>query len=141
VTVAHAWWCCCPTGDGGPASAAQTQGVDAVLIDRAGNIIFPEFYAIRRIDAATGIIERIVGLEGIDSWLPYDGAPADQSPLGMPLDVIFSPSGDLVWCDSGLQLVQQIVRAPPPPSAPGECSVRRLAGSASRQSGCLRPGI
>ncbi|HEY3458138.1 MAG TPA: choice-of-anchor D domain-containing protein [Bryobacteraceae bacterium] len=47
------------TGDGGPATSATLSYVNAVALDSAGNLFIAETFAIRRVDARTGIIATI----------------------------------------------------------------------------------
>jgi hypothetical protein len=55
------------TGDGGPATSAALSNVNAVASDSAGNLFIAESFAIRRVDARTGIITTIAreGGQGI----------------------------------------------------------------------------
>lgn len=46
-------------GDGGPATAAQLQLPEGVTLDEAGNAYVSELGAIRRVDAATGVITTV----------------------------------------------------------------------------------
>lgn len=51
------------SGDGGPAKDAQLGGPGDIVVDEAGNIYFADGYnrRVRRVSAATGIIETIAG--------------------------------------------------------------------------------
>ena len=87
-------------GDGGPASQALLCGYDyffrTMTMDGAGNIFFVDAGRVRRIDAATGIIDTVVGkgtfdlfYEGVNSYRNrnsgwyYGGQAIDASPRGI----------------------------------------------------------
>ena len=67
------------SGDGGPASSASVYQPDMVAFDSSGNMyILETFHGVRRVDAATGIIQTLLsaGTNGIVQpwWLGLDGS-------------------------------------------------------------------
>ena len=84
------WGC---SGDGGPATAATFHVNWGICSDRSGNIFLTDgSAAIRKINAVTGIVTRVAGMEDSIST-PYsgDGYPATDShidPIGLAVDYI-----------------------------------------------------
>lgn len=80
------------SGDGGPATFAQTNNPGNICADALGNIFFSDLgnNRIRKIDAATGIITTVAG--GGTSTL--DGVPATAHTL-TPNSVYVDPSGNI----------------------------------------------
>jgi len=71
-------------GDGGPATAAILSYPQGVAIDQPGNLCIGDAFAgrVRRVDAATGIIETFAGAGTLDA-MP-DGFPAAVCPSRSP---------------------------------------------------------
>lgn len=103
-------------GDGGPALGAGFEILRAITVDAAGNIFAVEHGSflegadpdgdavIRRIDATTGVIERIVGT-GNDGY-SGDGGPAllaDASPWDLATD----SAGNLYWSEHWQPVVRR----------------------------------
>jgi len=81
------------TGDGGPALKASFRGPKEMKVDSAGNlyVVDTENHAIRRIDAATGIIQTVAG-----SGTPGSsggGGPATAAKLNRPHGVCVASDG------------------------------------------------
>lgn len=96
------------SGNGGFATAAKTQDPRNVVLDTAGNWYLSDGNSwIRRIDAATGGINRYAGFAGI-SGFEGDGGPARdatfKSTAGMALDA----EGNLYVADFGSNRVRKI---------------------------------
>src|SRR5262249_2780864 len=82
-------------GDGGPARDATFNGPKELDVDAKGNVyvVDTENNAIRRIDAATGVVTTLAGSgkQGGDG----DGGPADKATLGRPHGVRVGPDGSV----------------------------------------------
>jgi len=99
------------SGDGGPATAAQFNWPMGLAVDRSGNIFIADAsqnHRVRRIDAATGIVNTIAGTG--QSGYSGDGGPATQAQLNM-LDgssLAVDPQGNVYVLDAGNQRVRRI---------------------------------
>jgi sugar lactone lactonase YvrE len=94
------------TGDGGLATAAEVYPV-GLAVDSAGNLyIANEDNAIRRVDATTGIISRLVGngYAGFNG----DGGSASAASLCNPLGIAFDASGDLYIADECNDRIREV---------------------------------
>jgi sugar lactone lactonase YvrE len=85
------------TGDGGAATAAAIEQPAGLILDGAGNIYFADSgnNAIRRIDAASGVITTVAG---------GGGTPALSTPRGLA----FNAAGDLYIADTGNNVIRVI---------------------------------
>jgi hypothetical protein len=74
------------SGDGGPATAAELDGIEGVGIDKIGNIYIPDCfnYVIRKVDTS-GIITTIIGNH--HRGFSGDGGPATAAELDEPCNV------------------------------------------------------
>jgi sugar lactone lactonase YvrE len=81
------------TGDGGPALKATFRGPKEMKVDADGNIfvVDTENHAIRRIDAATGIIQTVAGSGTAGG--SGGGGPATAARLNRPHGVCVAPDG------------------------------------------------
>ena len=125
-------------GDGGPALEAELDTTSGIAVDDGGNVYISSEWAntVRRIDAETGIIETVAGLnarhypsergdrrpglQGIDGttfgWEPGlglkgyhgDGGPATDAAFHHPEHLAFDSSGDLYVCDNSNNRVRKI---------------------------------
>jgi sugar lactone lactonase YvrE len=84
------------SGDGGPATSANL-GIGGVAVDKAGNLFIITSNAIRRVDAATGIITTVAGI-GI-SGFSGDGGPATSARLNDPRGIAVDDAGNLFIAD------------------------------------------
>jgi len=65
----------CPTGDGGPATAAMLCGPWGLAVDSGGNLLITDLLSgIRRVDAATGIITSLTTSFFAGTHIALDGA-------------------------------------------------------------------
>jgi hypothetical protein len=85
-------------GDGGPATAAQFSVID-IAIDTAGSIYFTDSLVIRKADAVTGIVTRVVG-SGINGF-SGDGGPATAANTSVIDGISLDASGNLYFNDYG----------------------------------------
>ena len=83
------------SGDGGPATSAQTNWAMGIAFDAAGNLYFADDRnnRIRRVDAVTGIITTVVGTG--TSGYSGDGGPATSAQISLPVDLAFDVPGNL----------------------------------------------
>ena len=87
------------TGDGGPATAAQTRSALAMATDAAGNIFFADQnnHCIRKINAA-GIITTVAGSGSAGFF--GDGLAATIAQLNSPTGICLDASGNLFIADA-----------------------------------------
>jgi len=88
------------SGDGGLATAAQLNQPSSVAIDGAGNLYIadPSNNAVRRVDAATGIIRTVAGT-GVPGF-SGDGGPAAGAQLQVPFGVAVDGIGNVFISDT-----------------------------------------
>ena len=96
-------------GDGGPAGAAQFNGISYLALDHSGNLYLSDSYnnRVRRIDASTGIVTTVAGT-GISSGSLGDGGPATAASLGRPDGLAFDPSGNLLIGDTSHYRIRKV---------------------------------
>ena len=98
------------SGDGGPATDAQFNWPMGLAIDRSGNIFIADAVQnnrVRRIDAATGIVNTIAGTG--QRGYSGDGGPAAQAQLNTPTgSVAVDAQGNVYVLDAGNQRVRKI---------------------------------
>lgn len=87
------------SGDGGPAIECEFNGPKAIRCDAEGNVLIvdTENHAIRKYDAASGVITTVAGgHEGADG----DGGPAVGAGLARPHGVVVDDKGAMYIADS-----------------------------------------
>ena len=91
------------SGIGGPASEAQLYQFNNATVDRAGNIYVTDInnHKVYRIDAATGIINRIAGT-GIQGLNHGNGLPATAANIVAPTGVVTDTSGNFYFIENGM---------------------------------------
>lgn len=95
------------TGDGGLAVDAGIGYVDAVALDRAGNIYITNGSdRVRKIAAGTGIITTVAGGHG--SRHSGDGGPATLAQLSQPSGLGFDAQGNLYIAARGEQCIRKV---------------------------------
>ena len=102
-------------GDGGPATAAQLNRPTRVSVDASGALYITNYYAhkIRKIDAATGIINTLAGT-GV-SGFSGDGVPASTTRLHLPNDVHVDAVGNIYIADAANNRIRKIGSNVPAP--------------------------
>lgn len=92
------------SGDGGPATAARLWSPGRVWVDAAGNLFIADILnaRVRRVDAATGVIETVAGR---GDW--GDGGPATQALLSVPGDVVYA-AGKVYIADYGTRRIRRV---------------------------------
>ena len=96
-------------GDGGPARDAVFDAPKEFALDPGGDILIvdTESHAIRRIYAATGIVETIAGgHKGPEG----DGGPATAAGLGRPHGAVVGPDGSIYIGDTENHRIRKLVR-------------------------------
>jgi sugar lactone lactonase YvrE len=83
-------------GDGGPSFLASVAGPMRLVFDAAGNLYFTERESgrVRRVDAITGTITTVAG-GGSSPNCPFDGQPALEACLGIPIGVALDSHGNI----------------------------------------------
>src|SRR5438034_338345 len=94
---------CCSggfSGDGGPATSAELNVPNSLVVDSAGNLFIADTfnYRIRRVDAATGVITTIAG-DGTPGF-SGDGGLATSAELNAPSGIALGSAGSLFIADS-----------------------------------------
>jgi sugar lactone lactonase YvrE len=94
-------------GDGGPAAAAQLNGVAEMTMDTAGNLYYADYTAnkVRKIDAA-GIITTVAGTG--TAGFSGDGGPATAAKLNAPYGVAVDPGGNLYIADETNSRIRKV---------------------------------
>lgn len=87
-------------GDGGPAAAAVLNDPTSVVLDPAGNLYIAdsENNRIRKINAATSVIQTIVGADS--EQFTGDGGPASLATIYAPYALFIDQSGSLYLSDT-----------------------------------------
>ena len=97
------------SGDGGPAKDAVFDAPKEFTLDPGGDILIvdTENHAIRRIYAASGIVETIAGgRKGPEG----DGGPATAAGLGRPHGAVVGPDGAIYIGDTENHRIRKLVR-------------------------------
>ena len=97
------------SGDNGPARDAVFDAPKEFTLDPGGDILIvdTENHAIRRIDAASGIVETIAGgRKGPEG----DGGPATAAGLGRPHGAVVGPDGAIYIGDTENHRIRKLVR-------------------------------
>ncbi len=88
------------SGDGGPATQAELSAPRGVAVDDAGNLFIADSNnVVRRVDAATGVIKTIAGVEGHVGFSGDNGL-ATSAGLGFPYGVSLDAAGNLYIADT-----------------------------------------
>lgn len=93
-------------GDGGQATAAEIAYPCQIVTDTAGNLYFGDLNRIRKVDAATGIINTIAGT-GSAAFTP-DGANATQASFVNIGDLAITPAGNIYFREENSALIRKI---------------------------------
>jgi uncharacterized repeat protein (TIGR01451 family) len=106
------------TGDGGPATSATIAYADRVSVNAAGNLFISDAgnNVIRRVDAATGLIETFAGTGAYG--FSGDGGPALQASFAGPTGVVVTNAGNLYVGDLSNNRVREVTLTPGATLAP-----------------------
>ena len=100
------------SGDGGPATAANLNGVSGVVVDKSGNVYITDWSDgnVRKV-ASDGTITRIAGMAGIAGLVPTglaptdgDGGPATNARLTQPRLLAMDAAGNLYVGESAARV-------------------------------------
>lgn len=94
------------SGDGGQATAARINFPIQVIADSAGNLYLSDNNRVRKVDAATGIINTVYG-NGQYGYTP-DGANSQTARFGFMGDLALSHSGNLYLRDETIPTIRKI---------------------------------
>jgi sugar lactone lactonase YvrE len=97
------------SGNGGLATDANLAHPQGVFVDGSGNIFIADNNQIRKVVAASGIIQPVAG-NGTYGY-SGDGGPATQAELAGPQGVAVDKSGNIFISDSGNAVVREVVAA------------------------------
>jgi sugar lactone lactonase YvrE len=98
------------SGDGGLAINAQLQTPTALTVDTFGNIFLTQSNRIRKITAATGIINTIAGT-GSMSGNPGDGGPAINATLAGASTLTTDNAGNLYFAEYTGNVIRKVTTA------------------------------
>ncbi len=90
------------SGDGGPATAADTAYPCGINLDSAGNVYFGEHLAynvIRKITVSTGIISTVAGTGSTSGGYNGDNIQATAATLSSPHDAVLDSFGNIYISD------------------------------------------
>lgn len=96
------------SGDGGPAGEARLYRPEFVAVDDDGNLYIADTFnnRIRRVDAATGIIDTVAG--NGEKGSSGDGGPAREASLFSPEGMAVDRDGHLYIADMGNDTVRRV---------------------------------
>ncbi len=93
-------------GDGGPAIEALIKLPMAVAVDGDGNLYIATDNRVRKVDAATGVIDTFAGVGG--RALEGDGGPATSAGLAEPVSVAVDSQGNVFIADRDNHRVRKV---------------------------------
>ncbi len=98
-------------GDGGQAVEARLNHPSSVAVDGTGNLfVVDQFHsAVRRIDAATGVITTVAGSD--KPGFSGDGGPATKATLDCPSGIAVDGVGNLYIADTNNQRIRKVTAA------------------------------
>lgn len=88
------------SGDGGPATEATFNAPHEIRVDDAGNVFIADTrnHCIRRIDAATGVVETLAG-DGTEGDRG-DGGPGSEARFSQPHSIVLDRRGGVLVADT-----------------------------------------
>ena len=96
------------SGDGGPATEAALSNPFDIVFDRTGNLVFTDTYnhCIRRVDAATGLIDTLAGTG--EAGYSGDGGAGRAATFNQPYGLALDASGAIYTADRLNAVVRRI---------------------------------
>jgi trimeric autotransporter adhesin len=97
------------SGDGGPATAADLNSPNSVVIDGSGNMFIGEVanYVVRKVDYSSGIISIVAGIGTVHGFYG-DGGPATDAELYEPYGVALDNLGNLFISDTYNYVIREV---------------------------------
>ena len=99
------------SGDGGQATAANTQSPCNLNLDSSGNVYFGDYLAynvIRKITVSTGIITTVAGTGSTSGGYNGDNIQATAATLNNPDDVVLDSYGNLYITDRSNNRIRKV---------------------------------
>ena len=107
--------CSGDNGDGGPAIQAHFCGPNDIAMDSKGNLFISDRYSriVRKVDAGTGIISTLAGIQGsyTSGADPGEGVLGTSFSFGQPEGVAVGPDDNVYIVDNNLCAVYKVVQA------------------------------
>jgi sugar lactone lactonase YvrE len=99
------------SGDGGPATSAEFNGISSIFVDTSGNLFIADSVnnRVRELVAATGIIRTVAGT-GVAGF-SGDGGVATSAQLNRPGGVVVDSSGNIFIAEPNNNRVREVVAA------------------------------
>jgi sugar lactone lactonase YvrE len=97
------------SGGGGPATAALLGAPGSAVSDASGNLYIADTqnHAVRRVDAASGLISTFAGTFGSGGYAG-DGSAATVAQLNGPESVALDAGGNLYVADTGNSVIRRV---------------------------------
>ncbi len=97
-------------GDGGPATSAQMQSPDTVVVDSKGNFYFSDVLnsAVRVVNTSTRVISTFAGSQSQGTGFSGDGGAATASALNRPAGIFFDTAGNMYIADGGNERIREV---------------------------------
>ena len=101
---------CGYSGDGGPATTAQINLPDGVIVDGSGNIFIADTSncVIRKVASSNAHISTVAGDYSVGCGYSGDDGPATSATLYQPQSVAVEKSGDIVIADYGNSVLREV---------------------------------
>ncbi|MDQ6945836.1 MAG: IPT/TIG domain-containing protein, partial [Actinomycetota bacterium] len=97
-------------GNGGPATSAAFSNVVGVAVDAGGNVFIADGFNndVRRVDAATHVVQTVAGNETLGAGFSGDGMAATSAQLNGPNGVAVDAAGNLFIADTGNNVIREV---------------------------------
>jgi hypothetical protein len=101
------------SGDGGLATSAELSSPSSVFADSSGNLFIADSInnVIRKVVAATGVIETVAGTLNPSCTYSGDGGPATSAGLCFPAAAVVDSLGNIIISDQGDSVIREVTAA------------------------------